>query len=215
MIVICYREDSGRARSLRERILSGGIPAAMAAPSFVRELLPAVGVITWTDCFDELRRTPCDHVFAAVLGDGFVNTALNAAAAVDEDEALRLMMGAARKKLRMPEGGEDPFGFYLTPRLYFSRDFVEWRDRQIVLTKTERMILLYLASSAGEENPAGFEKILRFCFPSGKQDGERENRIAAHICNINRKLSPITGFRVVREKRGAGYCVDRRFLGWI
>ena len=213
MIVICDREDSGRARSLRERIFRRGIPAATAAPTFVKDLLPAVGIVTWTDCFDELRRTSCDHVFAAVIGDGFVNTALNAASAGTGDDALRLMSMNAAKKFDLPPDSADAFGFYLAPRLYFAEGFVEWRERQIVLTKTERMILLYLAACQGE--PADARKIARFCFPEGRQEGELDNRIAAHIHRVNRKFLPAADFRVIREKRGAGYFADGRLLSWI
>ena len=205
MIVVCDREESARARSLRERILSGGFPAAVSAPSSVKDLLPAAGIIVWHKAFDELRRTPCDRVFAAVIGDGFVNSALNAARVRGAGEAFGLLLKTMPAALGMPENGIADFGFYLTPRLFFADPFVEWRGRILPMTATERRILLYLASCA-RTAPASAAKIARFCSPGDRiaAKGE-ENRIAAQICGINRKFLPITGERVLREKRRAGY----------
>ncbi|MBE6724026.1 MAG: helix-turn-helix domain-containing protein [Ruminococcaceae bacterium] len=205
MIVICDRNDSARARSLRERILSGGTPAAVSAPFSVKDLLPAAGIVVWQESFDELRHTPCDKVFAAVIGDGFVNTALNAARTDDETAALALLRRKIPDALGMPENGTAPFGFYLTPRLFFAEGFAEWRGRIIPLTATERRILLYLTSCA-RTVPASSAKIARFCSPDDRigRAGE-DNRIAAQICGINRKFMDAAGERVIREKRRVGY----------
>ena len=205
MIVICDREESGRARSLRERILSGGTPAAVSAPSSVKDLLPAAGIIVWQEAFDELRHTPCDKVFAAVIGDGFVNTALNAARADSETAAYALLLKKLPDALGMPANGRTAFGFYLTPRLFFADRFAEWRGRIIPLTATERRILLYLVSSA-RTVPASASKIARFCYPEARIGGAGEdNRIAAQICGINRKFAEAAGERVLRERRREGY----------
>ena len=106
----------------------------------------------------------------------------------------------------MPENGTTPFGFYLTPRLFFAEDFAEWRGRMIHLTATERRILLYLASCSAFARPAPPEKIARFCSPESRigAPGE-ENRIAAHIANINRKFADAAGERILRDRRYAGY----------
>ena len=106
----------------------------------------------------------------------------------------------------MPENGTTPFGFYLTPRLFFAEDFAEWRGRMILLTDTERRILLYLASCSSISRPAPPEKIARFCSPESRigAPGE-ENRIAAHIANINRKFADAAGERILRDRRYAGY----------
>ena len=198
-----------RARSLRERILSRGYPAAVSAPSSVKDLLPAGGIIVWEDSFDELRRMPCDHVFAAVIGEGFVNTALNAARVKDETAAVSLIRKTLPRAFTMPENGNAPFGFYLTPRLFFAEGFAEWRGRIIPLTRTERTILLYLASCARADCPAPPEKIARFCGAPGRiPDAGGDNRIAAHIYALNRKFLPETGERVIRARRGAGYTVS-------
>jgi|GEM_PF-2221868 len=206
MIVICDREASARARSLRERILTRGFPAAVSPPFSVKELLPAGGIIVWQEAFDDLRHTPCDHVFAAVIGTGFVNTALNARRVPDAEEAFAMIRTVLPGALGMPENGTTPFGFYLTPRLFFAEDFAEWRGRMILLTDTERRILLYLASCSSFSRPAPPEKIARFCSPESRIGalGE-ENRIAAHIANINRKFADAAGERILRDRRYAGY----------
>lgn len=209
MIVICSRDESGQARSLRERILSRGYPAAVSAPSSVKTLLPAGGIIVWEEDFDALRRTPCDHVFAAVIGEGFVNTALNAARVKDGEGAFALIRRTLPRAMGMPENGTTAFGFYLTPRLFFADGFVQWRGRIIPVTRTERLILLYLASCARRDNPAPPEKIARFCSAEDRIGAKGEdNRIAAHICAINRKFLPETGERVIRDRRLAGYYVS-------
>ena len=209
MIVICSRDESGQARSLRERILSHGFPAAVSAPSSVKDLLPVGGIIVWQDDFDALRRTPCDRVFAAVIGEGFVNTALNAARVKDEEAAFALIRKTLPRALGMPENGSTPFGFYLTPRLFFAEGFVQWRGRIIPVTKTERLILLYLASCARAETPAPPGKIARFCSASGRIGAEgEENRIAAHVHALNRRFMPETGERVIRDRRLTGYYVS-------
>ena len=165
--------------------------------------------MTWADCFDELRRTPCDHVFAAVIGDGFVKTALNAACVPDEKGAHSLMRKILPRALGMPERGVTSFGFFLTPRLFFGPDFAEWRGRIVPLTGTERRMLLYLAACADMSSPASAAKLARFCLPEGKQETEGlGNRVAAHAYRINRKFETAAGFRPVRELRGAGYYAE-------
>ena len=131
--------------------------------------------------------------------------ALNAARAESETAALALLRKKIPTALGMPENGATPFGFYLTPRLFFAERFVEWRGRIIPLTATERRILLYLASCAGT-TPASSAKIARFCSPDDRigRDGE-DNRIAAQICGINRKFMDAAGVRVLRERRRTGY----------
>ena len=207
MIIVCDRGDLSRARSLRERILSGGIPSASAAPVSVPGLLPAAAVITWYDVFGELRRMPCDRVYAAVIGDGFVNTALNAGRFPSEDAAIAYVRDQLPGRLGMKAGGTARFGVYFSPRLFFGDGFAEWRGRTVALSATERTILMYLAACSDGNTPASPEKIARFCLPEDRQSPAGiGNRIAAHICGINRKFAAAAGIRAVCEKRGAGYC---------
>ena len=206
MIVICDRDGSERARILRERMLEKGIPSAVSAPVSVKKLLPAAAILTWCELFEDLRRTPCDHVYAAVIGTGFVNTAQNAGRVPDENAALAVLREYVPKKLGFPENGRTPFGSYITPSLFLSEGFAEWRGRIVTLTKLERRILLYLITCSTERIPADAEKIAAFCFPKETRNAEKiENRIAAHIYHINRKFEAVTGRHVLRDRRGAGY----------
>ena len=209
MIVICDRDGSERARILRERMLEKGIPSAVSAPVSVRKFLPAAAILTWCELFDDLRRTPCDHVYAAVIGTGFVNTAQNAGRFPDENAALSFLRSFVPKKLGFPENGRTPFGSYLSSSLFLAEEFAEWRGRLVPLTKTERRILLYLKTCASEKTPADAGKIAAFCLPEsrGNADGP-ENRVAAHIHHINRKFGPVTGTRVLLDRRGEGYFPD-------
>ena len=209
MILVCDRTISERALRLRERMLKSGYPAAASAFSHIREYRPVKLIVTFGDAFDELRRTPNGDIFAVVIGTQFVNSALNATRVTGEEEAFRVIRESLIRIMGIPGNAVDEFGIFLTPALYWSGYFAELRGRKLELTKTERMIFLYLYVMTDEAHPANVQKIIWFCYPANKQslDGA-ENRIAAHITNINAEADGRFLSKLIRVRRGAGYYAD-------
>ena len=200
MILVCDRDISQRAIGLRERIFAAGLPAAVSAPADFRRNQPYPLMVTFTDFFDDLRRSPYSDAYCLALGPGFVNSALKAAPVRDEAQLLPAIRQALARELKAPKNAVQAFGTYLTSSLFFGTGFIEIRGRSVLLTGTEFRILYYLAACSCEQRPAPVDKIVRFCMPSGKQSTEgAENRIAAHVYGINQKVEPVFGGRMRYE----------------
>lgn len=196
MILICDREVTGRAVCIRERMLAGGIPAAVSALSSIRTFLPVRCFVTFTDVFDDLRRMPFGNVFCVAVGGGFVNSALNAVRADGEEEAL----SAVLQHLAGPDGTE--FGFHPAPEIFRGQGFCEIRGHTVVFTPFEERLFLLLAATRGTYVTA--EKIRAFC-SRGIPPSDDANAIAAHVHNLNLKLAAVFGERMIRQRRLCGY----------
>ena len=100
MILVCDRTESARAARIREELYRMGCPAAVCAIPEYRTHLPARLIVTFTDALDALRQTPLDHLHAIVLGNGFVNSALNAQALRDDSASIPVHISTLNKKAR-------------------------------------------------------------------------------------------------------------------
>ena len=64
MILICDNDCSPRARNLQRLFLDLGYPASVCSIDKIKEHLPVWFFITFSDSFDNLRRTPYGKIFA-------------------------------------------------------------------------------------------------------------------------------------------------------
>lgn len=203
MILICDSVVSDRAVGLREKIISLGCPCAVSEITEIRSYLPLKLIITFCDVFDSVRRTPFDDVFVIAIGNGFVNTALNAKRADDVDHAIL----QARQYLYRSAGIENEditsSGVFASS-LFFGERFFEIYGNMVEPTETEYMIFKYLVSSASKNHCAAADKIRRFCYPFSDEDIS-SNLISAHISNLNRKIVNAYGKKLVHSKRFMGY----------
>lgn len=204
MILICDRTESARAAGIREMLYRAGCPAAVLALSDYRQSMPARMIVTFTDALDVLRRTPLDDLHAIAIGEGFVNSALNAQALRNEKD----LPEAVRRELLARSGiGSDavtPFGVFGHPSVFFSKDFFEIRGFRIEPTKAEYMIFKYLMSDYGNGRYLPPDVILKFCFPSNKLRDE-SSAISVHISNLNKKARNACGEGIIETMRYSGY----------
>ena len=201
MILVCDRTVSERAMRIRERMLACGLPAAVSALSSIREYLPVRILITFTDVFDDLRRMPYGHIFCVAVGDGFVNSALNAVR-VGGEEALP---AAVLRRLALDERDDPAFGIHLTPEIFRGPGFYEIRGHTVLFTRIEERIFLCLALAGNR--CVSVENLRAFSLP-GDREKRTEGAIAMHVCNLNAKLAPALGERPIREKRYYGYYLE-------
>ena len=179
---------------IRERMLACGLPAAVSALSSIREYLPVRILITFTNVFDDLRRMPYGHIFCVAVGDGFVNSALNAVRAGGEEK----LPAAVLRHLAHHERDDPAFDIQLTPEIF--------RGHTLVFTAFEERIFLLLALASDEGKCASPERICAFCgAPS-----EDANAVAAHVHHLNQKLAPALGDRAIRQRRFCGYYLANR-----
>ena len=204
MILICDRTESARAAGIREMLYRAGCPAAVLALSDYREIMPARLIVTFTDALDALRKTPLDDLHAIALGEGFVNSALNAQSLRNEDELPKVI----RRELLIRSGiGSDavtPFGVFAHPSVFLAKDFFEIRGFRVEPTKAEYMIFKYLMSDYGRGRYLPPEVILKFCFPSNKLRDE-SSAISVHISNLNKKARNACGDGIIETMRYSGY----------
>ena len=206
MLIVCDRTRSPRAERVRNRFLGEGIPCAFATPRELAACLPAVLIVTFTDILDDVRHMPCDHVFALAIGDGFVNTALNAARVPTEDEIVDAAWMELHKRLEMPQENRTPFGWFLSQDCFVARDFLELRGVTVPVTYAEKLIFLYLHFCAAVNTlvPAG--KIARI-YGNIPEDEDASGRVSALVSHLNRKLTEALGHPPIRFRRGAGYAM--------
>ncbi|MBO7404720.1 MAG: helix-turn-helix domain-containing protein [Clostridia bacterium] len=204
MILVCDRTVSERATRIRERMLASGFPAAVSALSSIREHLPVRLLVTFTDCFDDLRRMPCGHIFCIAVGDGFVNSALHAVRVRREEEAVPAVL----KHLALHEREDPAFGIHLTPEIFRGPGFYEIRGHTLVFTAFEERLFLLLALTTDEGKCATPERIRMFCLSGAPS--EDANAVATHVHHLNQKLAPALGDRAIRGRRSSGYYLMNR-----
>jgi len=202
MILICDRTESARAAQIREKLYRMGCPCAVCALSEYRNVLPARLIVTFTDTLDALRLTPLDDLHAIAIGDGFVNSALNAQPLRNENNLPHVI----RRELLQRAGisRTTPFGVFGHPDVFFAQSFMEVRGCQIKPSRSEYMIFKYLMSDYGSGRYIQPENILKFCFPSNKLRDSSAS-IPVHISNLNKKARESCGMAVIETMRGSGY----------
>lgn len=202
MILVCDRTESARAARIREELYRMGCPAAVCAIPEYRTHLPARLIVTFTDALDALRQTPLDHLHAIVLGNGFVNSALNAQALRDDRE----LPAVIRRELYKSSGitRETPFGVFGHPDVFFADEFMEVHGCRIRPIHAEYMIFKYLMSDFGSGRYIPPETILKFCFPSNKLRDDSAS-IPVHISTLNKKARESCGMAIIETMRFSGY----------
>lgn len=201
MILICDVNVSERALNLRRNLFSRGYPCACCGIPDIGKYLPAKLIVTFTDVFDSVRRTPYDDIFVIAIGTGFVNSVLNASRALNEEELMQLI----NKKLC--DGMKRfPFGLKVSDSMFISNYFVEINGKAITLTQTEFMIFKYLYSFAGKDVLAQSDSVYHYCYGEYKISEDKiPNNIAVNVKKINDKFSKALPEPVIKSKRGKGY----------
>lgn len=201
MILICDVNVSERALNLRRNLFSRGFPCACCGIPDIGKYLPAKLIVTFTDMFDSVRRTPYDDIFVIAIGTGFVNSVLNAARALNEEELSSLLLE------KLCDGMiRFPFGIKVTDSLFISDYFVEINGKAITLTQTEFMIFKYLYAFAGKGVTAPTESVYHYCFGEYKISEDKiPNNIAVNVKKINDKFAKALPEPVIKSKRGKGY----------
>lgn len=202
MILVCDHTESERAARIRDELYSRGYPCALSALAGYRNCLPARLIVTFTDALDALRQKPLDHIHAIALGDGFVNSALNAQALRDPKH----LPDTVRRELLTRAGitRKTAFGVFVTPDAFLAEEFMEIRGCRIRPARTEYMIFKYLMSDFGSGRYIPPETILKFCFPSNKFRDESSS-IAVQISTLNRKARESCGTPIIESMRSSGY----------
>ncbi|MBQ8185445.1 MAG: helix-turn-helix domain-containing protein [Clostridia bacterium] len=204
MILVCDRTGSSRAAKIRETLYSAGCPAAFGEISDYRNARPARLIVTFTDVLDAVRQTPLDDLYAIALGDGFVNSALNAERLTDSSRLTETVKRRLLTQAEIEGKRITAFGVFGHPGVFFAKDFFEVCGNRIVPTKAEYMIFKYLMSDIDSGRCIPPEQIQRYCYPSNKLDDESA-AIAVHISNLNRKAEEACGYHIIESVRYQGY----------
>lgn len=101
--------------------------------------------------------------------------------------------------------GTRPVGLYRLSGMDVSctQEMLTYKGHSVRLTKTEAMILRYLFLAYPLRVQA--HQILAHAYR--KDTRPDVGAIRAHICSLNRKLTPILGYRAIQGERGEGYRV--------
>jgi len=203
MILIVDKTVDGRASAFREKLFSLGCPCAVATPATVKDYVPFRLILTYTDVVDEIRRLPYDNVHIVAIGDGFVNSALSAERAVDEEDAVKAAHTHLMREMNIPSRHIMTFGIALPPVLFLSQYFIEINGTTVKPTPTEIMILNYLLGVSSERIPVSAEQIAKYCTPESSVPNI--SVISVHISHLNTKVRPSYGGRLIRARNGIGY----------
>ena len=203
MILIVEKTITDRAVALRDKLYSLGCPCAVCAPSEMHRYVPFRLIITYIDSLDEVRRMPFDHVYALVIGKGFVNSVLNASQVSDDYSAIMTAHAYLMNEMGITPERMTPFGVMLPPALFVSNDFIEIYGNMVELSPIENMIMKYLIGASCESRPIPASAIAKFCSPAAKT--ATQSSIAVHISHINSKAEKHFGSHLIRSVSGIGY----------
>ncbi|MGN1409958.1 MAG: hypothetical protein ACI4XJ_07255, partial [Eubacteriales bacterium] len=93
---MCDIRMSRRAFELRQELFAIGYPCACAPISEIGKIGPVSLIITFSDVFEYVRRTPYDKIFVIAIGNDFVNSGLNAERVKTKEE----LFAATYRKIR-------------------------------------------------------------------------------------------------------------------
>ena len=204
MILIVDKTITDRAAALRNTLYSLGCPCAVSAPLEMKKHTPFRLIITYIDALDDVRHQPFDGTHAIVLGDGFVNSALNASHADDEMSAIVRAHALLMAEMGVTAERTTSFGVVFPP-LFVAQDFIEVYGNMVRLTPTESVILKLLIGASCEDSPVTADMIDKYCSPSMKRG--RSNTAAVHVSRINSKTGPFFSSPLIRFKNGGYYSV--------
>lgn len=211
MFFVCDKILSQRAIDLREEITKFGHPCAVGCISDIAEFLPLVQIVTFTDVFDDVRRTPYDNIPVLALGKtGFINSALNARR-VNNEQILFKELDRVRKEYFHVQddwifwsGMFYDDGIFLSDKYHFITVFSNIVD----FSERDYRIFKYIQSVARLGGYLPAERICQFSYPYSKipkTTEEATKGISVHISYINRESIKILGYPLIENKRNHGY----------
>lgn len=212
MFLVCDRTRSERAKALRENILRTGYPCACASVREIKEYLPLLRIITYTDVLADIRRTPYDNIRVLAVGEGFVNSALNAEQIKEEDDVLPRIEQIISEFYHVSRECVYPFGRYYDDGVFMSEKFFMISENVIEPTEREYMIFKYLQMTAKQYSYLPPERICRFCYPSSKlpkDEREAAKNLAVHVNSLNRKCQKSMRCYLIESKRFIGYRLSK------
>ena len=212
MFLVCDKTKSERAKTLRETILKAGYPCAYAAVSEIKEYLPLLRIITYTDTLNNVRRTPYDNIRVLAIGDDFVNSALNAEQIKEEDDVIPRIEQITKEYNHVSGDRIQTFGAYYDNDFFMSEKFFMIYGNIIEPTGREYMIVKYLQMAAKQCSYLPPERICRFCYPASKlpkDEREAAKNLAVHVNSLNRKCQNSMRCYLIESKRFIGYRLSK------
>lgn len=153
MILICDKTISERAKLLRKKLFSIGYPCAYSRVADMKYFVPFKLIVTFSDVFDFVRRTPYDAVRVISIGEGFINSVMNAEKVLTEEELLEAVNRNLMKMYGIESGDLFRFGVRVKPELFLSEHFLQLRGHNYILPRAEYMIFKYLLAVSSEKVP--------------------------------------------------------------
>lgn len=208
MILICDKTISERAKLLRKKLFSLGYPCAYSRVADMKYFVPFKLIVTFTDVFDFVRRTPYDAVRVISIGEGFINSVMNAEKVLTEEELLEAVKCNLMKIYGIQSGDLFRFGVRVKLELFLSEYFIQLRGHNYILPRAEYMIFKYLLAVSSEKSPVSALKLYYYCFSSHRLEKKRiANNVAVDVRNINQRCECIYPDGIIRAKRYRGYYV--------
>ncbi|MGN1346212.1 MAG: hypothetical protein ACI4V1_05470, partial [Eubacteriales bacterium] len=203
MFLVCDKTNSERAAGIRENLLLAGYPCAVTSISEIANYLPLVRIITFTDMLDDIRRTPYDEIRVLAIGDGFVNSALNAERVECAEALLPVMTKVLMDYFHVREEWVQRFGWFCDDGIFLSPYFFQVYGNIVLPTDREYLIFKYLHMTSRQNTYISAQKICRFCYRASKmpkEEGEAAKNLAVHIANLNQKCQNAIGCHLIEAK---------------
>ena len=212
MILICDKTVSARSRKLRNAFFEAGYPCAVCDMKHIGDYLPIKLFVTFTDAFDDLRRTQYINIFALSLGVGFVNSALFAKRVLTTEELFEEVRKFMCEQYGITDERVFDYGFSPDNGVFFSPYFIEINSKPVILTKTSYMIFKYLYAFAGQKTALNPRKIYKFCYKTKIRVRQIPNNIAVNVNKINSRFRDAGIQPIIKARRGHGYYAEKIIL---
>lgn len=206
MILICDKTVSERAKKLRKKLYKLGIPCAVSKISDMKHFVPFKLIVTFSDVFDDVRRTPYDKIRVISIGEGFINSVMNAEKVLNEHELISAIDRNFMKMFGISQNDVFKFGVKVKPNLFWSKRFMILNGKSVILANAEYMIFKYLLAFAGEDKLISPFLLYQYCFSVHRLEMKRvANNVAVDVRKINQKCEHIFPDGLIKSKRGQGY----------
>ncbi len=208
MFLVCDKTRSERVVNLREKILRAGYPCACCTVLEIGKYLPLLRIITYVDVLDDVRRTPYDEVRVLTIGNGFVNSALNADQVEREEDVLPALEQIVHEFYHVKPEWVEQFGIFYDDGVFMAEEFFQIFGNIIVPTEREYLIFKYLQMTSRMWDYIPAERICQFCYRASKlpkNEEEAARNLAVHVTNLNQKSQKIMKCHIIEAKRFIGY----------
>jgi len=202
MVLIVDDSAKKRKTELRKRFLEARIPCAVCNMEKLKRIPSALYTVVYAENENQLsiasiRAGHTKYIAINETGKRMINPDAHFYNENTDGDIVEYVKSGFVKDL-----GIDIERLCVLPVAFSEKGFL-FRNRYVLLTEKEEMIVRFLAISKDNFHTAD-----EIEFYTADEYSPKSNSVAQHICNINKKTTEAANCKMIIAKRGFGYMLD-------